>query len=255
MKFFRTVRAGLGLAALGLAILCMDLVHRILVAPFCRAQPASALKALTTWTQVVSGTILGILRLAGVSIEMSARISGTADTLILMNHQSLLDIPIAFRLVKGRYPRIVTRDRYGRGAPLVSVLLRDLGCPLVSPGSAKRKQLQELAEFGRTTENPVLIYPEGTRSRTGELGRFKRAGLVSVLGAKRWEVFLVTIDGLWRAGKITDLPGALVGARGRLAQAGPFAGPEPGEDVEPFIVQMEEQMSLLLNEMREGTDA
>jgi 1-acyl-sn-glycerol-3-phosphate acyltransferase len=255
MKILRSIRAKLGLALLVLFMLCTDLVHRILVAPACRLRPAAAIRWKTRWTTWISGSILRILRLVGVSIELSARISGTPDTLILMNHQSILDIPIAFQVVRGRYPRIVTRDRYGRGIPLVSVLLKDLGCPLVSPGSGNRKQFQELTELAQATENPVLIYPEGTRSRTGEPGPFRRAGLQSILAAKRWNVFLVAVDGLWRAGKLADLPGALVGLRGQVAQSGPFPGPAPGEDTGPFIARMEDQMSLLLQKMRDESPA
>ncbi|MEZ5065851.1 MAG: lysophospholipid acyltransferase family protein [bacterium] len=251
MEFARKLRAGLALVAVSLWILILDPILRWFVTPLYRLRGDAY---LTGWIRWVARTVLGILRLGGVPIDLSERILGTPDTLILMNHQSLLDIPLAVILVEGRFPRIVTRDRYGRGIPLVSPMLRLMDCPLVSPGQRNRRQLQELTEIARTSEHPLLIYPEGTRSRDGRLGPFKRAGLLALLAGRSFEVRVVAVDGLWPAGKFADLPGALVGLRGRVAQAGPFRSPEPDGDLEGFVGEMEERMADLLAGLRESAD-
>src|SRR5579864_3130414 len=44
--------------------------------------------------------------------------------IVVMNHQSVLDIPLGLSLVTGPYPLIPTRDRYRRGIPGISPLSR-----------------------------------------------------------------------------------------------------------------------------------
>jgi 1-acyl-sn-glycerol-3-phosphate acyltransferase len=115
-----------------------------------------------------------------------------------------------------------------------------------------RSQLEMLAEVARTTENPILIYPEGTRGRDASLGPFKKAGLAAILAEKRWNVHLIIVDGLWPAGRFKDLPGSLVGLSGVVEHEGPIPGPEPGEDPEPFIKEIHGRIARRLEAMRAG---
>jgi 1-acyl-sn-glycerol-3-phosphate acyltransferase len=45
----------------------------------------------------------------------------------------------------------------------------------------------------------VVIFPEGTRARSGAMGRFRRAGTLALLdAAPKLDVVPVAIDGSWR---------------------------------------------------------
>jgi 1-acyl-sn-glycerol-3-phosphate acyltransferase len=74
-----------------------------------------------------------------------------------------------------------------------------------------------------------MIFPEGTRARTGELGRFKPAGTVALLEeAPETPVVPVAIDESWRLLRHNYLP-VPFGTRVRVHLGAPIAR-RPGED-------------------------
>ena len=58
--------------------------------------------------------------------------------------------------------------------------------------------------MARTSAAPLVLFPEGTRSTDGEIGRFRTAGLERILGARDWVVYVLVSDGYWRHGKLVD---------------------------------------------------
>jgi 1-acyl-sn-glycerol-3-phosphate acyltransferase len=195
--------------------------------------------------------VLWILRVVGgVKIDDRARIPGVEGVLVISNHQSLLDIPIVVRAIVDSHPRIVTRRRYARRIPLISLLLRLSRSPFVDSKTPLEAQLASLAEVARTTEQPIVIFPEGHRSKDGRVRPFKRAGLGAILAARPWSVYLVAVDGLWRAGKFVHLASSLSNLRGRVVSSGPIAWPGPGADAGAFIDEMERRLTADLERMR-----
>jgi len=244
-------RGYLTLAVLGTFVLAADLASRILVAPVLRLFPGHRTRLLTAWMRGTAGAILGILRgPGGVRLESGARIPGREGVLVVGNHQSLLDIPLVVRALPDSYPRIVTRRRYARGIPLVSHLLSLTRSPLVDPEKPAGAQVDELGRIARAAEHPIVIFPEGHRSRDGSLRPFRRGGLGAILAARPWTVHLLVVDGLWKAGRFADLAGALSGLRGRAVACGPFAWPGPGADAGAFLDDMERRMAAELARMR-----
>lgn len=252
----RAVRGTLAFAFVGFALLVCDLAQRTLVAGAARLFPRARHRILTDWIQLQRYIVLelGTGILGGGRVEPRRfRIPNRAGVLVIMNHQSLLDIPLVVRTVEGGYPRIVTRRRYSRGIPVISHMIRLYQYPLVDPQATVKGHLKGLREAAHTGVTPIAIFPEGTRSRTGSLTPWRRAGLRKLLEARSWEVHLVVADGVWRSRSVKEFLASVPGLDVRLTHRGPFQSPEPDGEVEAFMDDMEGRMKDAMAELREGS--
>lgn len=256
------VRGALTVFVLGLAFVVGDVVQRTIVAGAVKLVPGRRIRILSKWLHLWAATVLGAVRhIGGARIERPPRISADAGTLIVMNHQSVLDIPLVGAAVRPTHPRIVTRDSYARGKPLISHMIRLYQYPTVDPRAMTRHDVARVAEQAAASPVPVVIYPEGTRSRTGRIGRFRRAGISALLSARRWEVYVVTIDGYWSLRTLGDFLRESSRIRGRIRVDGPWTSPAPEADhedtredpvLEAFIEKLEATMRGALAKLREG---
>jgi 1-acyl-sn-glycerol-3-phosphate acyltransferase len=236
---------------LGLALLAGDLIQRTVVAGTARLLPARRIRILAAWQRGLAHLVLRTVSIVGgARFSAIPRIPGEADVLVLMNHQSLIDIPLVVRALRGNYPRIVTRARYARGKPLISHMVRLYQYPTVEPRATVRGDVLRLGESAAASPVPVVIYPEGTRTRTGEIGPFRRAGLQAVLSARSWEVWLLVADGTWRSARLADFLSRVGTIHARTCALGPFPSPPAGADVDAVIDDMRERMVEALAELR-----
>lgn len=245
------LRAYLTLALAAIILLVGDPVQRIVVVGLTKLMPGRRDRILTRWQRLLAHVVLGLVQhVGGAKIEPLPRIRGRAGVLILMNHQSLLDIPLIVAALKDVYPRIVTRERYARGKPLISHMIRLYQYPLVDPGATSPGQLERIGRAAEDPSTPLVIYPEGTRTRDGGIGRFKRGGLARILMTRQWTVYVVVADGFWQANRLEDFASAVGGIRGRMICLGPFESPPADEPPYTFIEEMRQQMIAGLAELR-----
>lgn len=113
-----------------------------------------------------------ILATTGVKVRVSGlgRLERGRPYLFISNHQSIYDIPIMFWSLPFDV-RIIAKDSLGR-FPFLGWHLSRTGHVLVrrqNPGSVVFRQVAELMRKGRS----LLVFPEGTRSPDGRVGRFK----------------------------------------------------------------------------------
>jgi 1-acyl-sn-glycerol-3-phosphate acyltransferase len=237
------LRGYLTLGFIGAGLVVGDPFQRIVIAGLARLLPAKRLAILTWWERLLAHFVLGSTRLlGGANIEPPPEIPGREGVLVLMNHQSVLDIPLVVAAMRPLHPRIVTRARYTRGKPLISHMTRLYQYPAVDPRANVRAQIEAIAENARTSPVPFMIFPEGHRTRDGEIGPWKEGGLRGILGARRWTVHLLVADGYWRSARLVDFIANVSRIHGRAVTLGPFEGPEPGTDPEAFITEMRERM-------------
>jgi 1-acyl-sn-glycerol-3-phosphate acyltransferase len=190
------------------------------------------------------------LRAGGARFQRVGRISTAEPVLVLMNHQSLLDIVTATIMAQPYVPAFVTRRRYARRVPVVSTTVRWLGCPVVDPKRDPRGAIAVMREAGRSEDKGVLLFPEGHRTLDGEIRPFRTAGALALLGSRRLPVTLVVTDGFWGARRLVDFVFNCGATRGRTEVLGPFPSPEREEDLPAFLEEMRQRMVAHLHDMR-----
>lgn len=246
------VRGYLAMAFVGVALLVSDVLQRTVVAAAARLFPRARHRILTFWIQAMRITVLDIafIRIGGAQVGSRPVVPARPGVLVIMNHQSLLDIPLVVGACQGGYPRIVTRRRYTHGIPLISHMTRLYQYPVVDPQATVKGHLHGLREAAENGDTPLAIFPEGTRTRDGQLSRWKRSGLRVILSARQWDVYILVVDGLWTNRHYVDMTQGVSGLRGRVERLGPFRSPPPEEDVEAFIEDMQTRMRETLTAMR-----
>lgn len=246
------IRGTLTVAAAGLSLAFCDLIQRTVIAASVRLAPSRRDRILAVWQQGLARLMLGITSLVGgARFGAIPTLPARPGILIIMNHQSLMDIPLVVRALDGGYPRIVTRERYARGKPLISHMVRLYQYPTVNPGATVRGHVDDLAQAAARSHVPLVIFPEGTRTRDGSIGTFRRAGLRAVLSARPWEVWVMVSDGTWRSARLTDFLDNVSTIRARCAVLGPFRWDDPTDDPEAFIHELRERMVEALDGLRD----
>lgn len=132
--------------------------------------------------------------------------------LIVSNHQSLLDIPILMRQApNGARARFVAKHELAWGIPLISLLLRSSGHSLVRRKGDMLQAMRAISRMSRRCrrEGTVpVIFPEGTRSRTGELGVFHSAGYRKILEMEKLPILVVAVEGGWKTATLKHFFGS-----------------------------------------------
>ena len=149
-------------------------------------------------------------------------------------------------------PAFVTRKRYKHFIPLVSQTMRMIGCPIVDPKRDPRAAVDVVKEAARKLEGGLVIFPEGHRTRDGEVKKFRPAGLVAMLTARRLPVYVVVSDGVWQARRLVDFFSAIHEVSPWAQALGPFAPPEDEAALPEFIERVRALIIRRLAEHRQG---
>ncbi len=115
-----------------------------------------------------------------LTVEGSEHYDPAGTYVVMSNHQSHYDIPVLFHILGGNL-RMVTKVELFR-VPVFGKAMREAGFIAIDRKNRHRAvaSLQEAQEVLRGGVN-VWIAPEGTRSRTGELGPLKKGGFAVAL--------------------------------------------------------------------------
>jgi 1-acyl-sn-glycerol-3-phosphate acyltransferase len=153
------------------------------------------------WAKLILGT-------TGVRVHASGaeRVKKDASYVFASNHQSIYDIPIVFATIH-RDLRIVAKASLGH-FPFLGWHLRLAGHVLVDrdrPGAGVVKRMRRLVADGAS----VIVFPEGTRSVDGNVGRFK-GGIFLMAIETQLPIVPVTIEGsrhVMKKGRLMVCPG------------------------------------------------
>lgn len=99
--------------------------------------------------------------------------------IIVANHQSMYDISPIMWYMRKYHPKFISKMELGRGIPSVSYNLRHGGSVLIDRKNP-RQSLPAIMKFGEYIEKnkrAAVIFPEGTRSKTGVPKPFQTKGL------------------------------------------------------------------------------
>lgn len=128
--------------------------------------------------------------------------------LVVANHQSLLDIVVLMKILPtGLNARFVAKQELAWGIPLISLLLRTTGHCLVKRKNDALNAMRAITTMAKRSKREgtiPVIFPEGTRSRTGELGTFHSAGYRKLLETESLPILVIAIDGGYKVAKLKD---------------------------------------------------
>ncbi len=149
-----------------------------------------------------------ILTTTGVrtSVRGVEQVDCSAPYVFVSNHQSIYDIPVLFVSLPLQL-RIIAKASLGR-FPVLGWHLRWTGHLLVDRARAGASTLKQVARMMRRGHS-LIVFPEGTRSRDGRVGRFRR-GLFLLAIEARLPVVPVAVSGtrhVMRKGMLTTRPG------------------------------------------------
>ena len=118
--------------------------------------------------------------------------------LIISNHQSLLDILCYMNFFRDKELRFVAKDILERHIPLVSEMLRAQEHCMIPRKGSPMEAMKIVEKFGKRViernQIPVL-FPEGTRTRNGNVGKFYSAGFRKLNESTNLPIVACALDG------------------------------------------------------------
>lgn len=199
----------------------------------------------------MSRGILFLFRLGGASFAWRGALPTDRASLILMNHQSQIDILVATLMGRPYAPVFVPRTRYTHWyVPVVAPTLYLLEPPVVDPKRDPKGAVNAMRRAALAGDRALLVFPEGHRSLDGELRPFKAAGTIAVLQARRMPVYLVVTDGCWAGRRFLDFLGNVPKLRGETEVLGPFEPPADDASLPAFLEECRGRIAAQLRDMR-----
>ncbi|MCP3914178.1 MAG: (d)CMP kinase [bacterium] len=163
----------------------------------------------------------------------------SGGVLIVSNHQSYLDIPLIAEALRKRHVGFVARASLAKSRVL-GFIMRHCGSVLIDRGRGDHRALRETVAHLRQGD-AMTIFPEGTRTRDGSIGKFQGGAL---LAARRARVPIVpcAIRGSFTAWP----PGRKLPRAGRLELAfGAPIDPRAKDALEQCRAVIEERLAQL----------
>jgi 1-acyl-sn-glycerol-3-phosphate acyltransferase len=190
------------------------------------------------------------MHLGGARFRREGVLPTGSPVAIIGNHQGLLDIMQITILGTPFAPAFVTRTRYQRFVPHVSACIRMLHCPMIDPKGDRLGAVKTIRRAAQDLPSGLLIFPEGHRSRDGEVRPFRTVGVEAMLRAKRMPVYIVVNDGLWHARRFVDSLFGIHLIDAWSAAYGPFEIPEDKAEIPAFIEHLRQEIVRRLEEHR-----
>jgi len=175
-----------------------------------------------------------ILATTGVHVDVVGleRLEPDRAYVFVSNHQSIYDIPILFWSLPYQL-RIIAKESLGR-FPFLGWHLRRTGHMLVDRRRPDRTRIFGWASRLTSLGLCLIVFPEGTRSLTGEVGQFK-SGLYHLsrarMDAELIPVHLENLNRILPKGEVLPVP--------MLSRVvfGPRVDTSAGEDKQAFLTK------------------
>lgn len=171
IKFVHTILFYL-LAALSFGV---GIIITLLFAPFSKSKIKTFQVAAHRWSRF-------LMFFSGVRITLSGieNVPKDKPAVIAVNHQAAADILLVLAYLPTTFRFAIKKELFK--IPVFGWYLRKAGYISIDRKStlSAYRTVEMIIEVIKAGES-VLIFPEGTRTRTGELGKFKRGSLFAAL--------------------------------------------------------------------------
>ncbi|WP_367606931.1 lysophospholipid acyltransferase family protein [Legionella sp. W05-934-2] len=141
------------------------------------------------WTdKIVTSWAKSMVRIAKIDYTVSnpnnVEINSNQPTIIMCNHSSNYDIPLSFMIFPKASMRMLAKRELSR-IPVLSTAMTRLEFLFVDRKN-HNQAVKDLAEVQKLMKSGIVMWiaPEGTRSRSGHLLKFKKGGFVTAINAK-----------------------------------------------------------------------
>lgn len=171
--------------------------------------------------------------------------NGTQSAIFMSNHQSLMDPPFVLYFIKANAVFMAKKEvkwmpGIGWGAWAAGFIFVDR--------KNREKALQSVKEAAETIRKgrSVTLFPEGTRSKDGQLGTFKKGGFALAMDAQV-PVVPMALDGgrqILPKGSLLPMPGQFKVAFGTVLH------PKDFESREALMAATQKQVEELLEGLR-----
>ena len=129
--------------------------------------------------------------------------------IFVANHQSLYDIIGLIWFMRRFHPKFVSKKELAKGIPSVSFNLRHGGSVVIDRKEPNQAipEIKKLGEYIEKYKRTAVIFPEGTRSKTGAPKEFAQSGLkILCKSAPSAYVVPITINNSWKFVKYGFFP-------------------------------------------------
>ncbi|MBN8640780.1 MAG: 1-acyl-sn-glycerol-3-phosphate acyltransferase [Flavobacteriales bacterium] len=143
------------------------------------------------------------------SFKNKESIPENVPVIFVANHQSLFDIIGIIWYLRKHHAKFVSKKELGKGIPSVSYNLRHGGSVLIDRKDPKQAipVIKGLSEYIEKHKRSAVIFPEGTRSKTGKPKEFAQSGLkILCKYAPSAVVVPITINNSWKMVKFGAFP-------------------------------------------------
>lgn len=144
---------------------------------------------------------IGHILFTNFKIEGRENIPTGVPIIFVANHQGMYDIIGMIWFLRKFHPKFVSKAELGKGIPSVSYNLRHGGSVLIDRKEPKTAipVIKGLSEYIEKQKRSAVIFPEGTRSKTGKPKEFAQSGLkILCKYAPSAYVVPITVNNSWK---------------------------------------------------------
>ncbi len=152
---------------------------------------------------IMNFLIVGTYYLAGCTVTFRNDFNLPTDrpVIFVANHQSLYDIPVLIWHLRKHHPKFISKIELTKGIPSISFNLKYGGAANIDRKDPKQSitELLKLADRMKKNTWSTVIFPEGTRSKTGKMKPFATAGLTTLIKKVPGALIVpIAIEGSWK---------------------------------------------------------
>jgi 1-acyl-sn-glycerol-3-phosphate acyltransferase len=212
-----------------------------------RRGEAAIMKAVSDGGRTMARKLYLLARILGGLRTDFRRFAGALPRvfMIVSNHQSIADIPALAICFPRHGLRYVAKKSLGRGIPYISQILRIGGSALISRTGNFGQGQEELLKMGALSREGIcpVVFPEGTRSRTGRIQEFYTGAVRLILERYPMPVMSVALDGGQSIATITRVLLHLRRATFRVKPLTLYPAPHGKREITELLGKMKAEIS------------